>query len=720
MPIKSEVLNKGLRNVIDPALATEGSLTRADNARYRPGDPAIWQAEGRRQIGPTGNHGSNAPITQVAGVQWDPGTVKESGKPELTQIIYRADTGSGLELRSIEALDDPTSLNMGAGTATTYSLPSDISMGSSPLRTVQFENDHFVLSGGHNVRLKRTAGGSQSAARHGLPDTSEISIYTNFTTSPVTTQIMEAGIHFYWFTWYDSVNDIEGGSEAPTIGAASSSNIWKQGYRVLTSDLPVGSNQATQLAWLQDDFDQPVSVDKIRIYKSVVRTTDVPAVGETPSFSAWPIGYRIAEIAVSSLTSTNTRISIDPIVDKAIYTWTYDHGKEPTLSENVGFEPYIITVGGGVPTNSALRGEPPKSTTGDVLEESLILNDINDPRKMRFSYPGEPLAFPVTNFLNFETDKSDEVKNIKTLGNVAGVFLGNTIWRVNWLPVQTDFDFGRGRVKDVVSETIGTLGPASVARFDWPGKGPSLATVDRTGVYVTDLYSTKELSEHLDWDAVVATGHINSSTALVNNSDQRRLELYVGDEIYYFHYDDAHRDERGELAVTGPITRSGGVGGVAEIVTNVGTKRTLTCDTNGTPFSMYYEGMGFLEEAENIAGEPTTNSYLAFNVVTREVYPFGPGNEGRTQKLMAHIKPSGQGGNIVAHLTTGFGNPTITKTSKPIPASTRQLILATMMALHEYYKVQFSGVIDESGAAMAINFISVQAEGLGETQSSRF
>ena len=204
MPIKSEVLNKGLRNLIDPALATEGSLIRANNARYRPGDPAVWQAEGRRQVGPTDNHGGNTPITQVAGLQWDPGTVRASGKPELTQILYVADTGAaeGAELKSIEALDDPTSLNMGSGTATTYSLPEDISMGSSPLRTVQFENDHFVLSGGNNVKLHRSAGNNQVAVRHGLPETSSISIYTDRYVFTPSTGAIEAGIHFYWFTWY--------------------------------------------------------------------------------------------------------------------------------------------------------------------------------------------------------------------------------------------------------------------------------------------------------------------------------------------------------------------------------------------------------------------------------------------------------------------------------------------------------------------------------------
>ncbi len=84
---------------------------------------------------------------------------------------------------------------------------------------------------------------------------------------------------------------------------------------------------------------------------------------------------------------------------------------------------------------------------------------------------------------------------------------------------------------------------------------------------------------------------------------------------------------------------------------------------------------------------------------------------------MAHIKPTQAGGTIRPTLITGSGNTETIKEGKIIAAGDRQLILQTMMIMHEYYRVKFSGESTASGAAMAINYVTTQVEALGQTDT---
>ena len=56
MPVKTIDMSGGLVDSKDPSLLAEGELSRADDIVYRPNDPAIHKAPGRKNFNPTQNH----------------------------------------------------------------------------------------------------------------------------------------------------------------------------------------------------------------------------------------------------------------------------------------------------------------------------------------------------------------------------------------------------------------------------------------------------------------------------------------------------------------------------------------------------------------------------------------------------------------------------------------------------------------------------------------
>src|SRR3990172_2338865 len=160
MARKIEGLHRGLWTATDPAVSPEGSLQLAKNARYRPGDLAIWQSEGRQIVG----DGSHGVIEAVTGIQWDPGSTVDGIQPELSQVLY-VNANSLKTIPALAAASDP-----GMNSKRTLSVPTGVTpdLLSGHLSTVQYANEHFVLTGGDNLKLVRGASG-QAVKLHRCP-----------------------------------------------------------------------------------------------------------------------------------------------------------------------------------------------------------------------------------------------------------------------------------------------------------------------------------------------------------------------------------------------------------------------------------------------------------------------------------------------------------------------------------------------------------------------
>lgn len=687
---KIEGLHRGLWTSTDPAVSPEGALQLAQNARYRPGDLAIWQSEGRQKVG-DGSHGS---VPALTGIQWDPGSTVDGIQAELSQILYV----NANVLKTIPALSSAS--DPGMNSKRTVSVPSGVipDLLSGHLATVQYANEHFVLTGGDNLKLIRNATG-QVGRRHGMKVNEQK--FFSLGTSPLggSTLDITPGWYYFWWNWYDSVDDVEGTS---TVDASSA-------FTTATSQTDIN----IRLNITASDFTttRPANADSIRLYTSGPWDVALATYTNPPGITnPWPIGYRLATIPINTLIADGSvTIGLTTYYAIAITTTAiaarYDVIVTQTEWDNLAlvFPPMdIVTI--AVDSEGAATGKngpPPKATTGDSFEESLCLNDVEDKRKVRFSFPGDPDAFPAVYFINFETAELDEVVAIRTLGNKLGVFLTNSIHRVNWLPAQSDFDFGRGRVKDEVVAGKGTFWHKSVTKFDMPGKGPLLAYVARTGVYATDLFSEIKLTRRLDWPGITR-GLSLSRAILLNDPDEERLILGIGSVWYYLHYDPDHLDEDGIPAITGPIQRPRGIQAADLVRLADGARIVVSSEGSG----LFYEGRGFSDAA-------APESTLLWDVKTRDIYPAGVGEEATMSTFLGHLKPSllsAGSWNLKVNAFLATQSSPVVKIADTISIAERQLKITSARALFEFYNVEMSGVTE--GAGMAVNFVGVEYEPL--------
>jgi len=608
---------------------------------------------------------------------WDPGTTVDGNVAERYQVLYATEP-TAATLYTLPAKPTAGDGDMNVGLARAWTLST--ALGPYTPDLVSFRNEWFLLSGSARNHWMNRGTAGQAAGAHGMPENSTVMVETH--TSGTGDASADAADISVWFTWYDSTNDIE--------GAAASASV--RNYLVAAGT----TTSRTQLRVVKSVFDaaRPPEADSIRVYVG----RDVASVDGT----AYPIGGLIETVAISDLTETTAPRGVPPVTT-TVYLLPVSIAIPADIDPSV-YSAYPLVTIEGVPISRNM--EPPASTTGDVYEESLVLNDIDDPRKVWFSFPGEPHAFPTLFFINFETKEADEVIAIRTLGARLGVYLASSVWRVNWLPRESDFSFNRGRVKDVVCEGRGIVARDAVTTFTHPALGPVHAFVSQTGIYVTDLVEPPmKITSHLDWNAVLASGPL-SSAILVDDPDKERLVLRLGNSLFYLHYDPAHVME-GALAVTGPIPRPGGVGGLSLVTTENSTHVLVSTDNNGTN-GMYYEATGFTDPASSVP--------LVWDVETREIYPFGVGEEGKTENFLLHLKPSNFGvgswyGQLVARTVDGER----VLFTDPIILTGRTLKTTTMSRLFESYSIRLSGT--STAAAMGVNVAGVRVDSLGEAES---
>lgn len=234
-------------------------------------------------------------------------------------------------------------------------------------------------------------------------------------------------------------------------------------------------------------------------------------------------------------------------------TLYYNQG---TQTGTLDLFPKITVAPFGIEASVGRNGPPPVSSTGDVFQDSLVLNDVTDASMVRYSFPTLMDYFPRVYFLNFETKEQDKVTNIKTVGNVLVIGLRRQIYRVNYLPRETDAEFDRGRAVELIETNHGIMGTQAATLVTLPGQPQQLAYVSQYGLHITDGYRTKLLSGDLNWGAL----GINpiSSVILSNNPEAYSLELAYGiggsanTQVLYFSYHPQHVKESG-LKVSGPV-----------------------------------------------------------------------------------------------------------------------------------------------------------------------
>ena len=623
-----KLLNLGLHNAMDKAYAPEGSLTKTQNCRYRPGSITLWQAEGRAQAGTSGGIGS------IVGLAWDP--------PYGPELIYW-DGGNFRRWKAATShtadsfLDTLSFSNVADGAESSGPLHFEIVVvpggalildGSKPKYVSRITAEVYGHSEGEtSIALAgiRTFEGFKTRAIPGSGVSQGIPI--NASTTSGTSDLSPQRGYTYWAVFRN--NPVSTASttlpgDSLIYGTPGRGGCGTGGVATTVVADPAGTGVNGDIRLLIN-----ISVEEyedntwsyLAVYRNKDGTTTNP--GGLTTTSIFPNGIEVGVIPKSASNWSRHW-------DGAQYYWQCDI-KESQLAAASIYEdglPYefVAASAAGRTTGTSRDDAPPKRvSTGDVYLDCMLMNDLDNPRKVVYSFPGLYQQFPMgLYYLTFNSSENDQVSAIRSLGQVAIVLTTTACWRLSSLPTAADFDFSHGEVQTLLAESTGCPRPQAATKAHLPQPfGTVCCWVSARGIFATNGFDVVELTAHIDWKGMnVSLDKCN----LVDDPINHRLVFHDGnDNLYYLHYHPTHITS-GILAITGPILRPGGISHLFRFYTEGGIPQVASLDRVG---HLFYEGVGNTDES--------TGDVVVMEAQTKEYYPGGIGAIGSVPKVFAHI-----------------------------------------------------------------------------------
>ncbi len=358
------------------------------------------------------------------------------------------------------------------------------------------------------------------------------------------------------------------------------------------------------------------ATEKPRVFRPVQLNPDAThfAVLATATDGVFPVGAEIGEATITTLYIDDTRTTADP-----------------ALPGGTAYQTITATIA-GTPFTVPKNGPAPISSTGDIFEDSLLMNDASDPSVVLYSVDDAIHAVPSINkFRIGDVKRRDEVVVIRTLDNVAIILGRDAVYRLNTLPrAGIDSMFSPERVKSKVHFAQGCVSAQAAALFSF-GEGLRLAYVSRYGVLVTDGAGWDVITDDMDWETDVDITQA-SKFVLLNNVRYFRLELFYvppGETrptrcaFLHYHPTQAKATESGARAkLTWPIRRDANAAFSARINT---LDAIISCNEDGR---MYVHDSGVTE--------PVVTGGIQFVIETGELYADGVGESTRLMDLYVH------------------------------------------------------------------------------------
>jgi hypothetical protein len=223
--------------------------------------------------------------------------------------------------------------------------------------------------------------------------------------------------------------------------------------------------------------------------------------------------------------------------------------------------PTVVYTFGDITSQVSKNGPPPSSSTGDLFQDSMVVNDVSNPSLLRYSFPGEVESFPSTYYLEFETRENDQIRHIRVVNNRLIVGLDTSLWRVNYLPSERDSSFDRGKATEMISRSVGIVNPMCACTFTIDGETEQLAFVSYKGIHTTDGYNFITRSKNQTWRNYIPLTSTAYPIALLNDPENRSLRMFYrndanGNETYlclHMSYDPKNIDSEGNFKVSGPV-----------------------------------------------------------------------------------------------------------------------------------------------------------------------
>jgi hypothetical protein len=386
-------------------------------------------------------------------------------------------------------------------------------------------------------------------------------------------------------------------------------------------------------------------------------------------------------VVLSTVLPTGRTLSVDYVAVKVYFG--------ATQNSTIQF-PQVVYTFGDVVAQVGKNGPPPSSNTGDVYEDTLVVNDVQSPSFIRYSFPGDPEAFPQTYFIDFETRENDKVTLIKVVNNRLVVGLDTSIWRVNYLPSERDASFDRGKAIEVISRSVGVINPMCACTFTMEGGQENLAWVSQKGLHTTDGYGFQTRSARLAWrgaawwtEGVLPFG-VSSAIALLNNPEEQELLFFYRNDLHssdsylcmHFSYAQGNVLEDGDLKASGPvIIRNYDNGSVS--FANLKSAWAVPRANGDTSIFMGYGGTNTTPGAGQVFIEASGTSLPALNSTasysTRRMFLAGEGQEFRVNEVLEYAHSTTIARNIswsTQTVKTNQGSENVSQSSKSVTIAT--------------------------------------------------
>ena len=305
----------------------------------------------------------------------------------------------------------------------------------------------------------------------------------------------------------------------------------------------------------------------------------------------------------------------------------------------------------------------PKSSTGDVFNGSLVVNDIAFPSYIRYSLPGFPESFPKPYEMKFNSKKKDIVTFIRKVGQILVVGMRDSIKRVNYLPTEVDVDFGRGLAHEDIVIDHGVVGPHAGALCDLTGTGVVLVYASYNGFHYTDGIMTRPLNLDIRITDIVKSSALGSSIIKIYPKERWIVFFYCpigavhdkNSRAIIFNYAQDKIKEGGFLPATGPIKVSAHsscealLGGSPVLLTGHQDNGKIYVEDNGTTLPTGYVVPDSSSASANIAAPITPR------VRTRRFFPSGFDRDARGQRIYVLHDEHGSKTNIAGVDVTVIG-----------------------------------------------------------------
>jgi len=334
----------------------------------------------------------------------------------------------------------------------------------------------------------------------------------------------------------------------------------------------------------------------------------------TATNGAFPVGAEIGEVALATPSMEDLRT-----------------GTDPTLPSGANYEIVAFTDIFGVTQSIARNGPTAIASSGDIMDDCLVTNDVSDRSRLRYSLPNTPHKMPANQLIRFETKEEDEVVAFRYVGNVGIALLRDSAWSVLTLPRPDDSSFQIERVKKQIDGAFGCVGPKAQDIFSF-GEGALLAYVSPEGVVWTDGSSWSVVTDDLDFFPDLIEPTLLSRVVLTNNRTYYRLEMRYAPvgatrntKVFLLHYHPSHLkttpDGRVRCKVTGPHDLSANDACVAF---HKSRHIVFTANENG---KLYQEDSGFAFDSGEVP---------VMLVRTRDEYLGGIGGESTIRTVLIH------------------------------------------------------------------------------------